>query len=285
MARKPNPTVKIKRNTNFTPTTQLTTGELGVDLGTSRLYVGNNTGAAVPISAAVDTDVNLGSTNPSDNKITTENAARQYIINKVSSIPSNTDKNTLIATISAQQASVGTSIQNIDLSSAVIQQTANMNLQIQDPNFPLYSGFFQTSKTEMFLNVNYSLHVSSISSNAIVTEGTNLGFWRVAGLRVIDTNNPTNVTYYGMQVMLPIIGDTNPVFALPTLISGNACVRLPKYVSSGTQWELQLVYQIKSFDQLLDIGTGGTNQEINDPVIGSAKGIRIQIAKLSESVT
>lgn len=285
MAKKPQPIIKIKRNTNFIPTNQLTAGEFGVDLGANKLYVGNNTGVAVPISAAVDTDVNLGSTNPSDNKITTENAARQYINNKVSAIPSNTDKNTLIATISAQQASVGTSIQNIDLSSAVIQQTANMNLQIEDPNLPLYSGFFQTSKTEIFLNVNYSLHVSSISSNAIATEGTNLGFWRVAGLRVIDTNNPTNVTYYGMQVMLPIIGDTNPVFALPTLISGNACVRLPKYVSGGTQWELQLVYQIKSFDALLDIGTGGTNQEINDPVIGSAKGIRIQIAKLAESVT
>jgi hypothetical protein len=90
-----------------------------------------------------------------------------------------------------------------------------------------------------------------------------------------------------MQVVLPVIGNTSvPTFPLPTLISGNACVRLPKYVSGGTQWELQLVYQLRSTDTQLDIGTGGPNNNniVNDPPIADAKGIRIQIVKISETL-
>ena len=279
----PKPIVKIKRG-NTTPTTQLTAGELGVDLATNRLYIGiASPGNAVTIGAEVDTAITLGGTNTSDNKIATEKAAKDYITSKLIAGPQ-LPKDTLFATISANPANAGVQLQNIDLSSAQISQSANMNLQIDDPNAgSLTTGFFQTTKTEMILNVTYSLQISALDDNAIGPEGTSIGFWRLAGLRVIDTKTPTNVTYYGMQVVLPVIG-TSPI-SLPTLISGNACVRLPKYVSGGTQWELQLVYQIRSNDLSLDIGTGGSNNFVNDPPIGAAKGIRIQIVKISESAT
>jgi hypothetical protein len=281
MAR-PKPIVKIKRGIT-TPTTQLTAGELGVDLATNRLYIGNNIGVPVAIGAEVDTAITLGGTNTSDNKIATEKAAKDYITSKLIAGPQ-APKDTLFATILANQANIGVQLQNIDLSSAQISQSTNMNLKIDDPNAgSLTTGFFQTIKTEMILNVTYSLQISAVDANAIIDEGTKIGFWRLAGLRVIDTINTANVTYYGMQVVLPVIG-TSPL-SLPTLISGNACVRLPKYVSGGTQWELQLVYQIRSNDLSLDIGTGGPNNIVNDPEIGAAKGIRIQIVKISESAT
>ena len=279
----PNPIVKIKRG-NTTPTTQLTAGELGVDLATNRLYIGNNIGVAVAIGAEVDTAITLGGTNTSDNKIATEKAAKDYITSKLVA-GTQAPKDTLFATISHNQANQSFQLQNIDLGGALISQSTNMNLLIADPNSNP-TGFYQTTKTEMILNVTYSLQISEVGDNAIELEGTNIGFWRLAGLRVIDTNTPANVTYYGMQVVLPVIG-TASVSSLPTLISGNACVRLPKYVSGsgGTQWELQLVYQIRSNDGLLDIGTGGSNNFVNDPPIGAAKGIRIQIVKISESAT
>ena len=281
MAR-PKPIVKIKRGIT-TPTTQLAAGELGVNLATNRLYIGiASPGSAVAIGAEVDTAITLGGTNTSDNKIATEKAAKDYITSKLVA-GTQAPKDTLFATISANTPAVNASPvpQNIDLSSAVIAQSTNMNLQIEDPIIPLNTGFFQTAKTEMILNVTYSLQISAI--NAVLQEGTNNGYWRLAGLRVIDTNTPANVTYYGMQVVLPVIGTNDPLFPLPTLISGNACVRLPKYVSGGTQWELQLVYQLRSFDPQLDIGTGGPHNIVNDPPIAAAKGIRIQIVKLSES--
>ena len=274
----PKPIVKIKRGIT-PPTTQLTAGELGVDLATNRLYIGNNIGVAVAIGAEVDTAITLGGTNTSDNKIATEKAAKDYITSKLVA-GTQAPKDTLFATISYNPANSGVQLQNIDLSSAVIEQSANMNLLRADPNSNP-TGFFQTTKTEMILNVTYSLQISAI--NAVLQEGTNNGYWRLAGLRVIDTNTPANVTYYGMQVVLPVIGTNDPLFPLPTLISGNACVRLPKYVSGGTQWELQLVYQLRSFDPQLDIGTGGPHNIVNDPPIADAKGIRIQIVKLSES--
>ena len=279
MAR-PKPIVKIKRGIT-TPTTQLTAGELGVDLATNRLYIGiASLVSAVAIGAEVDTAITLGGTTTSDNKIATEKAAKDYITSKLITAPQ-APKDTLFATILANQANQSSTLQNIDLSSAVITQSANMNLQIDDPNFGNPTGFYQTTKTEMILNVTYSLQISEVDANAILSEGTNIGYWRLAGLRVIDTINTANVTYYGMQVVLPVIG-TSPS-SLPTLISGNACVRLPKYVSGGTQWELQLVYQIRSNDLLLDIGTGGSNNFVHDPPIGVAKGIRIQIVKISET--
>ena len=275
----PKPIVKIKRGIT-PPTTQLTAGELGVDLATNRLYIGNNIGVAVAIGAEVDTAITLGGTNTSDNKIATEKAAKDYITSKLVA-GTQAPKDTLFATILANQANQSSLLQNIDLSSAIIAQSTNMNLQ-RDLVSTETTGFFQTTKTEMILNVTYSLQISEVDvNNAIGPEGTNIGYWRLAGLRVIDTNTPTNVTYYGMQVVLPVIG-TSPI-SLPTLISGNACVRLPKYVSGVNQWELQLVYQIRSNDGLLDIGTGGSNNFVNDPEIGAAKGIRIQIVKISET--
>jgi len=276
MAR-PKPIVKIKRGIT-TPTT-LTAGELGVDLATNRLYIGiASPGNAVTIGAEVDIANTLGT---SDNKIATEKAAKEYITSKLATAPQ-LPKDTLFATILANPAANASSVpQNIDLSSAVIVKSTNMNLEVVEPNSNP-TGFFQTTKTEMILNVTYSLQISAI--NTAFTEGSSYGYWRLAGLRVIDTNTPTNVTYYGMQVVLPVIGNTSvPTFPLPTLISGNACVRLPKYVSGGTQWELQLVYQLRSTDGLLDIGTGGQNNSVNDPPIADAKGIRIQIVKLSET--
>lgn len=283
MAR-PKPIVKIKRGTT-TPTTQLTAGELGVDLATNRLYIGNNIGVPVAIGAEVDTAITLGGTTTSDNKIATEKAAKEYITSKLV-VGTQLPKDTLFATILANPANSGVQLQNIDLSSALISQSTNMNLLRADPNSNP-TGFYQTTKTEMILNVTYSLQISAINTNTL--EGTNNGYWRLAGLRVIDTNtsNTTSLTtYYGMQVVLPVIGTISvPTFPLPTLISGNACVRLPKYVSGGTQWELQLVYQLRSTDAQLDIGTGGPNNIFNDPPIADAKGIRIQIVKISESAT
>ena len=285
MAR-PKPIVKIKRGIT-TPTIQLTAGELGVDLATNRLYIGiASPGNAVAIGAEVDTAITLGGTNTSDNKIATEKAAKDYITSKLV-VGTQAPKDTLFATILANPAANASPVpQNIDLSSAVISQSTNMNLLRADPNSNP-TGFYQTTKTEMILNVTYSLQISAINTGTL--EGTNNGYWRLAGLRVIDTNtiNTTSLTtYYGMQVVLPVIGNTStPTFPLPTLISGNACVRLPKYVSGGTQWELQLVYQLRSTDGLLDIGTGGFNNFVNDPEIGAAKGIRIQIVKISESAT
>lgn len=279
----PKPIVKIKRG-NTPPTTQLAAGELGVNLATNRLYIGiASPGSAVAIGAEVDTAITLGGTNTSDNKIATEKAAKDYITSKLVA-GTQAPKDTLFATISHNQANQSFQLQNIDLSGALISQSTNMNLQSVLVSTES-TGFFQTAKTEMILNVTYSLQISAVDvdSNAIELEGTNIGFWRLAGLRVIDTNATANVTYYGMQVVLPVIG-TSPI-SLPTLISGNACVRLPKYVSGGTQWELQLVYQIRSNDGLLDIGTGGPNNFVNDPEIGAAKGIRIQIVKISESAT
>jgi len=283
MAR-PKPIVKIKRGIT-TPTT-LTAGELGVDLATNRLYIGNNSGVPVAIGAEVDTAITLGGTNTSDNKIATEKAAQDYITSKLATAPQ-LPKDTLFATILANPAANASSVpQNIDLSSAVISKSTNMNLLIADPNSNP-TGFYQTTKTEMILNVTYSLQISAI--NTASTEGSSYGYWRLAGLRVIDTNtnNTTSLTtYYGMQVVLPVIGNTSvPTFPLPTLISGNACVRLPKYVSGVNQWELQLVYQLRSTDGSLDIGTGGPNNSVNDPPIADAKGIRIQIVKISESAT
>jgi len=273
-----NPILKIKRNTNFTPTTQLINSELGVDLGLNKLYIGNTSNISVPIAALIDADISLGDNLSSDDKIPTQHAAKIYVDTRPMS--PQTPKDVLLATISGQPLNNSSIIQNIDLSSAIIAQSANMNLQIDDPNTgSLTTGFFQTTKTEMHLNVNYSIQISSIDTNATSTEGVNIGYWRIAGIRVIDTKNPTNVYYYGMQASIPVIGDpTNP---LPTLISGNASIRLPKYTSNVNQWEVQLVYQTRSVDQTLT--AGDLTNGINDPILGTAKAIRIQITKLAET--
>jgi len=47
---------------------------------------------------------------------------------------------------------------------------------------------------------------------------------------------------------------------------------------------LQLIFQVRSVDGSLDIGTGGSNMGINNPIIADGKGIRIQIVKMLESV-
>jgi len=279
------PILKIKRNTNFTPpTNSLSSGELAVDLGTNTLYVGSSTGVSVPIAAEVSYDSALGGLNSSDNKIVSQKAARDYLISGGFLAGTQDFKDNLIATRTYYPVSTGTSIEPIDFSGFTIQQTANLNLQISEP---FQTGLIQTVKNEMFLNVNYSAHITSIDNNAIITEGTTVGYWRFFALRVIDTLvGPSTAVYYATQIKPPAIGDTTPVInPLPTLISGNAIIKLPKYISGSSEWELQLVYRVRSVDLSMDIGTGGWNQGINDPIISSSAGIRLQIVKLSESIT
>lgn len=280
---RPKPILKIKRNTNFTPSNQLQPAELGVDLGTNKLYIGNSSGVSVPIASEISYDVNLGGTTPSDNLIPTQKASREYILSKISGVaglPEN--KDTFIATRTAYPINSSGILDYIDFSAFTIQQSPTFGLQLSEP---FQSGLVQTLKDEMFLNVTYSLHITSIDNNAMVSEGTSLGYWRLAGIRVINNTNPTQVSYYGIQALPPVIGDTSPTInPLPTLLSGSATVRLPKYVSGVSEWELQLIFQVRSVDGNLDIGTGGSNMGINNPIIANGKGIRIQIVKMLESV-
>ena len=280
---RPKPILKIKRNTNFTPSNQLQPAELGVDLGTNKLYIGNSSGVSVPIAAQISSDVTLGGSTPSDNLLATQKASREYILSKISGVAGTLDgKDTFIATRTAYPINSSAILEYIDFSGFTIQQSPTFGLQLSEP---LQSGLIQTIKNEMFLNVSYSMHITSIDNNAMVTEGTSLGYWRLSGIRVINTLNPTQVTYYAVQALPPVIGDTSPTInPLPTLLSGNATVRLPRYVSGVSQWELQLIFQVRSVDGSLDIGTGGSNMGINNPIIADGKGIRIQIVKMLESV-
>lgn len=284
MAR-PKPRLKIKRNVNFTPTTQLTPGELGVDLGQNKLYVGNSTGtAAIPIAAAVSIDPALGGSTPSDNLIATEKAVKTYV--STLSAPPATSREIFIGTVGSNVLNSSSTLDVIDFSSMVFTQTPNMNLKLVDPVDPLVYGFFQDTKNEMYLNVNYSIHFQSISSNALSTEANALGYWRLAGLRLINTTTPTNNTYYyGMSTTAPVIGGiVANTASLPTLMSGNAVIRLPRYTPTTT-WRLQLIYRIRSADSILNAGdvSSNTTDYRNDPVFGVGTAIRIQVTKLGEN--
>lgn len=283
MAR-PNPRLKIKRNVNFIPTTQLSPSELAVDLGQNRFYVGNDLGTAVPIGAAVSSDASLGGLAPSDNLIATEQAIKTYV--STLSSPSATARETLIATIGTNVLNSSSTLEAIDFSSIVYTQTPNMNLKVEDPADPSTMGFFQDTKTQMFLNVNYSIHFQSISNSVLSTEANSLGYWRMSALRLINTSNPTNNTfYYGAVTTPPVIGGIIANTAsLPTMMSGNATIRLPQFTQTA-KWRLQLIYRIRSADTSLNAGdvSSGTSDFRNDPVIGVGKAIRIQMTKLGEN--
>lgn len=280
-----NPVLKIKRNVNTFPT-GLTPAELAVDLGIKKLYVGNNSAVSIPISAQVSSDATLGGNNASHDVISTQNAIKTYIDNTLVNNPPPTapSKETLLARFTGQALA-----SNVELSltnqfelynTPIITQTANMGIQIEAPDDPVSSGFFQTTKTSMTLNVNYSVYLSSVDTNVITTEGTNLGTFRLVGLRLINKSNST-ANYYGVQTVLPAIGNENVggLQGLPTLINGNATIVLPKYTSIS-RWEIQLVYQVRSNDSTLFMGNLLDN--VADPLVSDGYGVRIEMIKLGE---
>jgi len=88
-----NPIIKIKKGLNkpanysqtvqngiVVGTTGLTAGELGVILteGNYNLYVGNNLGQAITYGCEISTDVTLGGATPSDSKIPTQKAIKDF---------------------------------------------------------------------------------------------------------------------------------------------------------------------------------------------------------------
>lgn len=302
MAR-PKPQVKIKRSNTQAPTSLLP-GELGVNLATNTLYVGNTSNTPIPILAEVSADKTLGGLNASDNKLSTQNAAYRYIQSGL--IQLNSAKTMLDLYVPAVQVNTANTIQNIELGSAFDADTGDpedvdgyvtdygTNLQIRDSQLPSPpdSGFFQKDKDEYILHVTYSVYFTCIDENSISTEGTGLAYWRSAGLRVINTTTPSQVTYYGIHTIPPCIGTA--ASPLPTMISGSATVRLPRYTSGGNRWELQLVYHVRSVDQTISVGTGDANHGFANTVplnhsidanfTPNVTGIRIQIIKLGESV-
>jgi hypothetical protein len=280
-----NPILKIKRNVNTFPT-GLTPGELAVDLGIKKLYVGNNSSVSIPISAQVSSDVTLGGSNASHDVISTQNAIKTYIDNTLINNPPPVapPKETLLARFTGQQLISNVAITPTNqfelYNTPIITQTANMGIQIEDPNDPVSSGFFQTTKTSMTLNVNYSVYLSSVDTSVIAAEGTNLGTFRLVGLRLINKSNST-ANYYGIQTVLPAIGNENVggLQGLPTLINGNATIVLPKYTSTA-KWEIQLIYQVRSNDSTLFMGNLLDN--VIDPVVSDGYGVRIEMIKLGE---
>jgi hypothetical protein len=280
-----NPILKIKRNVNTFPT-GLTPGELAVDLGIKKLYVGNNSSVSIPISAQVSSDVTLGGSNASHDVISTQNAIKTYIDNTLINNPPPVapPKETLLARFTGQQLISNVAITPTNqfelYNTPIITQTANMGIQIEDPNDPVSSGFFQTTKTSMTLNVNYSVYFSSVDTSVIAAEGTNLGTFRLVGLRLINKSNST-ANYYGIQTVLPAIGNENVggLQGLPTLINGNATIVLPKYTSTA-KWEIQLIYQVRSNDSTLFMGNLLDN--VIDPVVSDGYGVRIEMIKLGE---
>lgn len=280
-----NPIVKIKREINKFPTT-LTSAELGVDLGINKLYIGNSVGVSIPISAEISDDVNLSGVNANHNRIPTQKAAKTYIQNNINPSPPPGDapaRDTFFARFTGRGVvSNATTMELFELyGDPVIQQSPNMGIQIEDPNAPLNTGFLQTSKSQMTLQVNYNLTISSVDSNVITQEGSNLPVHRMIGMRVINKSAPTNVSYYGMQTFLPAIAsDITPVSGLPTLVNGSAVVNLPRYIYGVQEWELQLVYRFRSFD--LSLGISDLTNGVNDPILTNGYAMRVQMVKLAE---
>lgn len=93
------PIIKIKRgnarpnnysvNTTTNEQNGLTAGELGVNVTANQysLYVGNNTGTAITFGAEIDATALSSITNPSDFKISTQKAVKDYIDLKCTSTP------------------------------------------------------------------------------------------------------------------------------------------------------------------------------------------------------
>lgn len=288
------PILKIKRGNNSVPP-GLTAGELAVDLTQNRLYVGNNSSIPIPIGCAVSTDVTLGGSvaNSSDNLIATQKAANIFLADYASGgIASVGSGDILFATIDEYNiSSFSPEYQYIPLDSIETQivQYNGMNLQYFDEVSPFYSGFFQTTKTEMILQANYSVYVTPISEFSGGEGTATPGYWRSFGFRVINTRvstgNPSpDVIHYGMQVVNPAIG--NSLLPLPTLINGTALIRLPKSTLTGPNqsvWELQFVYKTNTYFNTIYGGwVSGAGQ--NELPIAENYSMRLEIAKIYESV-
>ena len=281
---RPNPIVKIKRNTNFTPSS-LEAGELGVDLGRNLLYIGNSSNQPIPIAAEVSPDATLGGINPSDNKTVTEKAAKSYI-DSAGTVAGeqNYTYERLISSRDYFPANSSATRDYIDLSPLIFESTQNMNINLST----FQSGFIQNSYNHMILNVNYSIRISSIDTsgfpNPSVEEGTNLGYWRLIGFRLLngDPFNYTTEEFYGINITPAAIGGTTTGTGLPTLINGDFIIDLPKWIEGETEWELQMIYQIRSADPNMGLGSGGENDGINLPEIAPISSIRIEMVKLAE---
>lgn len=263
----------------------LSAGELGVDLGNNVFYIGNNLGKAITFGCPVDADVNLGSV-ASNFKIPTQKAVKTYVDTNVTTAPPPVaaPKETFIATFDGRSITSNVAYQFFEIYAVTsIAQTTNMGILYNDQTG---TGFYQTSKNFMMLYVNYSLVISSVDSNAIVAEGSTLNAHRSIGLRVINKTNPTatnGTVYYGLKSFLPAIGSEVAAAGLPTLVSGNAVVKLPKYIAGSAEWELQLIYKVRSQD--LTLAIADMNNGVNDPAIATGNGLKIEMVKLSESTT
>jgi hypothetical protein len=285
------PILKIKRGNNSIPS-GLASGELAVDLGKKRLYVGNDTGVSIPIACEVSTEASLGGSiaASSDDKIVTEKAIKTFY--QQGGVAEINTKEVLSASIGEYQisSSLAPDYQYIplDTEGTVVLQTPNMNLQYFDDTSPFYSGFFQTYKNEIILQANYSVYVTAIQNFTEGEGSATPGYWRSFGFRVINTrvatgNPSSDVQYYGMQVLNPAIGNSSS--PAPTLINGSSIIRLPKSILTGTSasvWELQFVFRTNTFFNTLYAGwVPGAGP--NDPPISENYSMRLEFTKLHES--
>lgn len=278
------PILKIKRG-NGIPS-GLTAAELAIDLQSNKLYVGNILGNSVPIAAQVD--VAIGT---SDNKIITQSTVKSVVD---SSAPSGggssyIDKKVLLLTVPAATTNSAVQKDFIPLYSATPQFntftgdlfTSTGELQIDDPA-GTGSGITQISKTAMYLNVDYSMIYSANPTTAVDASGQ---YWRLSGMRVIDVNNISDVTYYGIKVTPPMIGNS-----IQTFMNANAIVKLPKNTYNpttglGKRYVLQFIFQIFSSYLLHQIGNPALNSAVGVMTpIASDYGIRIEISKIGEDI-
>lgn len=265
----------------------LSAGELGIDTTNNVFYIGNNARKAITFGCPIDADVTLGSV-PSNLKVPTQKAVKTYVDTNVTPSPPPilAPKERFLASFTGRDVTSNVDFQFFEIYAVnTLEQTANMGILY---NSQVGSGFYQTSKTYMILHVNYSLVISSIDTNALRPpsgEGNILNAHRVVGLRAINKTNPTGTNqtiYYAMNSMLPVIGSDGAVdpLGLPTLVTGSAIIRLPRFVENTAEWELQLVYKFRSQD--LSLGIANMDNGVNDPQISNGYGLRIEMLKLFE---
>lgn len=265
----------------------LSAGELGIDTVNNVFYIGNNSRKAITFGCPIDPDVTLGSV-PSNFKIPTQKAVKTYVDTNVtpSPPPPAAPKERFLASFNGRNVTSNGDIDFFEIYAVTtLEQTQNMGILY---NSQVGSGFYQTSKAYMILHVNYSLVISSVDTNALRPpsgEGNILNAHRLVGLRVINKTNPTGTgqtIYYGINSILPVIGSNEAAdpLGLPTLVTGSAVVRLPKFISNTSEWELQLVYKFRSQD--LSLAIADMSNGVNDPQIANGYGLRIEMLKLFE---
>jgi len=291
------PILKIKRQTvietGIQPTT-LTQGELAVDLISNRFYVGTDVvGTSVPISTKVVDDATFPSTN--DSYVATEKGIKTYLQNNYNpssiSVP---PKN--VFSMRIPFSDVNLFGDQYDLSPNLATEGFNYFIDLNTNNFikigenfdlnQFGTGLYQTTAKNMFLHVNYSVSIKSVSTTNMASE-TNINFWRSFGMYVIDINNNIK-TYYGVQTSPPVIGTPT---GLPTMLNGSAIVKLPKYrygslTNDGgifQPWELRFFSQIRSSDTMY-IGNIQSGSGVNDPTLRDDYKIKIEIVKLTEEL-